>query len=336
VLAIRHDMEGVGAAPANGRRFEECRFWDGGPLQCAQCLLSGEMVVLSGGPGARGEEQFDLVAHEGLPLLVGRQGTDETRTLMFADDLFGYRVESENRPGFESPQRLLKSRGDALTDSAISQHGSFVEDITVTTVPFQSKVLRYDILSPAGEREQVHLEWYMSHAAVGDKPAITVWCNLLACFNYIFKDVPKEMRKGRYRNWSTGSVAQNAFNRWEVPLHELLLSKKSREAMGRKTAGRPMQDDLGPTEACTSAAGLCILLLWSAQSEKADDDAETPLKLRCVALLRELCAKFLGEITWRVALPNRECTLQVDRGNVNLDVLAETHWGRDICERTDW
>ena len=171
----------------------------------------------------------------------------------------------------------------------------------------------------------------------GDKPDLVIATLASAGIDTTCsEDVPKEMRKGRYRNWSTGSVAQNAFNRWEVPLHELLLSKKSREAMGRKTAGRPMQDDLGPTEACTSAAGLCILLLWSAQSEKADDDAETPLKLRCVALLRELCAKFLGEITWRVALPNRECTLQVDRGNVNLDVLAETHWGRDICERTDW
>ena len=224
-----------------GRRFEERCFWDGGPLQCVQCLLTGEMVVLSGGPGAREDELFDQVAHEGSPLLVGRQGTDDTRKLIFADDLFRVRVESESRPGFESPQRLLKAATPDAESSAISQHGSWVEDVGILTMPFQSKVLRFDVLTPAGDREPIHLEWYMSSAAVGDRPAITVWCNLLACFDKVFKEMPQGLRKHRYRSWSSGKVAQATFARWGVPLHELIKSRKARQASCPQTAdGRPV------------------------------------------------------------------------------------------------
>jgi len=300
-------------------------------------LLTGEVVVLCGGPAAREDELFDFMDHEGSPLLVGRQGTDDTRKLIFADELFRMRVESESRPGFGSPQRLLKAARDDADHSATSQHSSWSKDVNIVSMPFLSKVLRFDIVCPAGDREPMHLEWYMSTAAVGDRPAVTVWCNLLTCFDKVFKEIPSKYRKQKYRYWSIGIGAQAAFARWGGPADELIKSKKSREAIVRLDAGAlPMQPDVGPTEACTSARGLCILLLWSAHADQADGDPQTGDQLRCSSLLREVCAKFLSKLTWRAVSATGQCTLQVDRGTVSLEVLAGTARGREMCERTDY
>jgi hypothetical protein len=322
-------MAGVGDVHADGRRFEDCRLWCAGGVQCLQCALTGETVVLSGGPNAKTDEQFDATSYEGRALLVGRLGTDDARTLVFADDFFKYSVVSEVRPDFEDPQRRIKSRVQSEGyHSALSKHNVWVGDDSPG--PYEAKVLPCIVGAPGDASAKVHLAWFFTSTSCGVEPAISMWCGVPRVLAYLFGRVDPRRRKMNSKAFI--HALQGSLESFNLPAHGFMPSKEGRESQ-RRRAGDNMAWDLGPSEACTSASSLALVLAhmrWSGHWKF--EDPGTPN--RCQLLSRALFDKLFQPLVLRIWAAESPWPLHVDHGTVNLVELRKSPAGRSICART--
>ena len=320
------------APPQAARRFEECRLWDAGQTQWVQCVLTAEVVLLCGEqPEARYREQFDLIPHGDRAVLLGRHGSDDNRTIMFADVLFRTTVVVEDRPGPELPQRRIKFyKCDVLgASTALSQHNKWVGDPSSNVG--DSKVMSVIVQAPATAEKVVDLEWFFSLDPRGAQPAITAMCSAASCLEYV---------------WSRDEVNHN-FRRANLRLQSLraILEKLSLPGSGAVDSWRAWRrdssgngdgqhdPDLGPRECTLSASSLCLLLAH--QADSAYKERWQPgIGARSSKLLSAITTRIFHPLTLRIVAAPSQCILQIDHGSVDLRELGRSEAGAMLCSRT--
>ena len=316
-------MSGTASA-TSPRRTEDLLWLHADGFQCLQCILTGELLVISGGLHAKEGELFDLVDHDGHAVLLGRHGTDETRTIWGVDDLFQYKVGWESREGYQEQQMRLIAGKARQTDRAAtySMHKVWVGD--VFSAPHDPKVLQ--ISNDKTGHQSALLEWFFTRLPLGNRPAITAWCGWQRVVAFVHGCADGAHDYDRTSKCLT--MMHRELLDLGLEVDSLMWPKRGRAwRRGRGEA----DSDLGPNDACSSASSLCVLLV-NLSRNKRHYAAYPGMQERCMDLMSALLGKFFGSGIWCFELHG--CQLQIVRGLVNIQQLLVGSLGQRWCRRT--
>lgn len=330
----------------SGRYCADCAFWDAGPVQFLQCLLSAEVVVFGNVEYAKATEAYDLVSHNSRPVLIGREGSDDTRTVLLADELFKYTPEWTVGAGTQTPQRLLKLRDNlavrtgsvrpTMPCAAALRQSVALSREPSHSAPYHTTAMSLEVLKPeSGEREVVVLEVRRYDAPIGSEVRRMTYLRLLSlldvasAWSWEYSELKNEMRR-------VCEYINNHLVRMGLSPDELLVSstrgnvreKDSREYI---PSGRPAGQSISVACAC-----LC-LARWSHERRSGPPGkrglTSTALRQRCTSLMRSLCDRFLTPWPLQVVTAQLQLDIDIRGGQVQLQPLRLRSEGYELAMR---